>query len=263
MPRTRNRPSGLTYTTIKQFQMIRKELEVNGDVLGVIGNFIGFKMPMTKAHYLTFKLIQEFNGRYKLPAQEDTVFLVWNRWDLRYKKNNHAWNHVKSVGGQVDKYERIQYSRYRTENWVPIYNGDRCTPTFYDRWKRFRIEDPVGWRGNGRINEFDRKYSYGASENWNRNNIPEPYFVGTMLGELEEKPNNERRFYHGIHNLKMELTWLAFYKRYLTECEERGWMRGFTDSLVLMNLCKVRNSEGWHGFFIRYDINSAVQLNFF
>jgi hypothetical protein len=253
MARTRKRPSGLKYTTVKQFQKIRNELDVDGDVLRVIGSYIGFKMPMTQAHYLTYKLNKEFHGRYKLPAQEDTVFLVWNRWDLRYKKNNHGWRHVQRIAGDVDKYERIQHSRYRTEDWVPIYNGDRCTPTFYDRWKRFRIKDPIGYRGNSRINEFDRKYSYGAMEKWNLNNIPEPYFVGTMLGEFEEKPSNERRFYHGIHNLHMELSWLGYYRRYQSQCRERGWVRGFTDSLVLMNICKITD-YGWNGFFIRYDI---------
>merc|ERR1711964_937457 len=105
------------------------------------------KMPMTKAHFLTYQLNHEFRGRYKMQAEEDTVYLIWNRWDLRYNKNNHAWNHVKTIAGRDDIYERKQHRRYKTKNWVPIYNHDRCTPTFYDRWKRFRSDDPPGWRG--------------------------------------------------------------------------------------------------------------------
>ncbi len=263
MARTRTRPSGLKYTTISQFKKIRKELNVDGDVLGVIGSYIGLKMPMTKAHYLTFKLHQEFHGRYKMKAHEDTVYLVWNRWDLRYNKNNHAWNHVTTIGGRDDIYERKQHRRYKANKWVPIYNGDRCTPTFYDRWKYLRLSPDARqdqWPGNIRINSFDRKYSYGSMEKWNLNNIPEPYYAATIVGEDEEKPSNERRFYHGLHNLEMELDWLGYYRRYQAECHEMGWEKGFTDSVVLMNLCKIR-SEGWNGFFIRFDINPII--NFF
>ena len=157
MARKRQRPSGLTYTTISQFKKIRKELGVDGDVLGVIGSYIGLKMPMTKAHYLTFKLNKEFHGRYQMPAQPDSLYLCWKRWDLRYKKNNHGWRHQKQIKFPTDKYERLQYGRYRDNNWVPIYDGDRCTPTFYDRFKRFSNRIP----GDPRIREFDRKYSYG------------------------------------------------------------------------------------------------------
>ena len=127
--RTRHRPSGLTYTTISQFKKIRNELGVDGDVLGVIGSYIGLKMPMTKAHYITFKLNKEFHRRYQLPAQPDSLYLCWKRWIPRHK--NHGWvHHNKPRDGE---YDRFQYNRYRDNNWVPIYDGDRCTPTFQIR----------------------------------------------------------------------------------------------------------------------------------
>ncbi len=247
MARTRNRPSGLKYTTIKQFQMIRKELNVDGDVLSVIGNFIGFKMPMTQAHYLTFKLNKEFHGRFLEPAQPDTLFLVWKRWDLRYKKNNHGWRHCTNVSGASDKYERVQYSRYKANNWVPIYDGDRCTPTFYDRLKGFR---DCG-RCDPRIRTFDAKYSYGAAVKA-FNHIA---YEGNWGADTPYESKNESRFYHGIHNLAAELGWLSHYANYMHRCHHlRGWQAGMKDCSTMINLSKMRGDSGWNGLFIRYDI---------
>ena len=251
MARTRQRPSGLTYTTISQFKKIRKELGVDRDVLRVIGSYIGLKMPMTKAHYLTFKLNKEFHGRYQMPAQPDSLYLCWKRWNLRYKKNNHGWRHQKHI--RSCNYERIQYSRYRANNWVPIYDGDRCTPTFYDRFKIFPDKIP----GDPRIREFDRKYSYGhtvkqftqsETEHWQKDT---PY-----------ECKNERRFYHGIHNLKMELEWLGHWWSYLERCcSDKGWRPSLKDALTKINVAKIKMCDGWYGFFMRYGID-PVRFNF-
>ncbi len=205
-------------------------------------------MPMTKAHYLTFKLIKEFKGRYMQPAGPHSLFLIWSRWDMRWKTNTHRWRHVQRIAGQVDKYERIQYARYKSNNWVPIYNGDRCTPTFYDRLKCFTREDPPGWNGDSRIKVFDRQFSYGASEVWNPNNIQ------------AARCNNNRRFYHGIHNLKMELYWLSYYRHYIRNCISRGWQPSYKDRMTMINLFKFQNGVGWAGFFVRYDIDPILHF---
>ena len=252
---------GMKYTTIKQFQKIKRELGVDDDVKGVIARFIGLKWPLTNARVVVFKLNREFHGRYQTPASERSLYLIWNRWDRRYGRNLYSWRHcniVQSDGKDEGLYERIVTARYKNNDWIPLYAGDRCTPTFYDRIVYpLRSMDQRNLdfirKRHGYVG-FDPKFAYGSVHRWSDNAIPAHF---TEWGNNDDDPLvPQRRFYHGLDNVNEELKWLARFKHYIRRIQQRDDSQAIAlyDSVVLARFADFINQD-WHGFYTRYDIS--------